>query len=163
MAHKKVTASEVDGVQYRRAKWWQIALTMMSNGMSMTFYSLITLVSYAANVNYGIAMGLAGVLLTGSRVFDGLIDPAIALMIDRYTGKHGKIRLFTAVGWVIRSIAALLLFVWANGGGVVLFVVLYLIYIVGNSVCDIAGNMAPPHHLHRPAPAPHRGRVGHAL
>lgn len=144
MAHKKATASEVDGVQYRRAKWWQIALTMMSNGMSMTFYSLITLVSYAANVNYGIAMGLAGVLLTGSRVFDGLIDPAIALMIDRYTGKHGKIRLFTAAGWVIRSIAALLLFVWANGGGVVLFVVLYLIYIVGNSVCDIAGNMAPP-------------------
>ena len=144
MAHAKVTASEQDGVQYRRAKWWQIALTMMSNGMSMTFYSLITLVSYAANVNYGIAMGLVGVLLTGSRVFDGIIDPAIALMIDRYTGKHGKIRFFTAIGWIIRAVSALLLFVWANGGGVVLFVVLYLIYIVGNSLCDIAGNMASP-------------------
>lgn len=144
MAYAKVTASEQDGLQYRCAKWWQIALTMMSNGMSMTFYSLITLVSYAANVNYGIAMGLVGVLLTGSRVFDGIIDPAIALMIDRYTGKHGKIRFFTAIGWIIRAVSALLLFVWANGGGVVLFVVLYLIYIVGNSLCDIAGNMASP-------------------
>ncbi len=145
MAHtKRETASEADGVQYRHAKWWQIALTMMSNGMSMTFYSLITLVSYAANVNYGIAMGLAGVLLTGSRVFDGVIDPFIALVIDRYSGKFGKIRFFTAIGWVIRSIAALMLFVWANGGGVVLFVALYLIYIVGSSICDIAGNMASP-------------------
>ena len=145
MAHaKKMTASEADGVQYRRAKGWQIALAQMSQGMSMTFYSLITLVSYAANVNYGIAMGLAGVLLTGSRIFDGVIDPAIALMIDRFTAKRGKIRFFTSIGWIIRSIAALLLFVWANGGGVVLFIALYLIYIVGNSVCDIAGNMMPP-------------------
>ena len=145
MAHaKKLTASEADGVQYRRAKGWQIALAQMSQGMSMTFYSLITLVSYAANVNYGIAMGLAGVLLTGSRIFDGVIDPAIALMIDRFDARRGKIRLFTSVGWVIRSLAALLLFVWAGGGGVPLFITLYLLYIVGSSVCDIAGNMMPP-------------------
>ena len=145
MAHaKKLTASEADGVQYRRAKGWQIALAQMSQGMSMTFYSLIALVSYAANVNYGIAMGLAGVLLTGSRIFDGVIDPAIALIIDRFNAKRGKIRLFVSVGWVIRSLAALLLFVWAGGGGVPLFITLYLLYIVGNSVCDIAGNMMPP-------------------
>ena len=145
MAHgKKMTASEVDGVQYRRSKTWQIALGMMSQAMSMTFYSLITLVSYTANVNYGIAMGLAGVLLTGSRIFDGIIDPAIALIIDRFDGRRGKIRVFMAAGWVIRSIAAILLFVWSGGGGVPLFVALYLIYIVGNSVCDIAGNMIPP-------------------
>lgn len=141
---KKLTAGEVDGVQYRRAKGWQIALAQMSQGMSMTFYSLITLVSYAANVNYGIAMGLAGVLLTGSRIFDGVIDPAIALMIDRFEAKRGKIRLFMGVGWIIRSVAALLLFVWAGNGGVPLFISLYLLYIVGNSVCDIAGNMMPP-------------------
>lgn len=141
---KKATASEVDGVQYRRSKTWQIALGMMSQAMSMTFYSLITLVSYTANVNYGIAMGLAGVLLTGSRIFDGVIDPAIALIIDRFDGSRGKIRFFMVIGWVIRSIAALMLFMWSGGGGVPLFLALYLIYIVGNSLCDIAGNMIPP-------------------
>lgn len=144
MAANKMTASELDGVQYRRAKGWTIALTQMSNAMSMTFYSLVTYMSYVANEGFGIAMGVAGVLLTGSRVFDGVIDPLIALIMDRVNTRYGKIRIFTAAGWVIRSIAAFLLFSVLSGKnfGIVPFLVLYLIYIFGSSVCDIAGNMA---------------------
>lgn len=116
----------------------------MSQGMSMTFYSLVSLMSYVENVGFGIAMGLAGLLLTASRIFDGVIDPLIALIMDRVNTSHGKIRLFMVIGWVIRTAAALMLFVVLSGKqlGPIAFLVLYLIYIFGSSVCDIAGNIA---------------------
>jgi hypothetical protein len=43
---KKLTQSEIDGVQYRRAKTWQIAFSQLANGSAMVFYSLVTLMSY---------------------------------------------------------------------------------------------------------------------
>ncbi|AEB06435.1 major facilitator superfamily MFS_1 [Coriobacterium glomerans PW2] len=139
-----VTPEQHDEVSYRRAKTWQIALSQMSSGMTMTFYVLVGLLSYVANENYGIALGLAGLILTASRVLDGFLNPILALVMDRVNTKHGKIRLFMIAGWTIRSIAALLLFVWSSGGGVILFVALYLIYIVGNVSCDIASIMIQP-------------------
>ncbi len=140
----KQTASQTDGVEYRRAKTWQIALTMMSNSLSMTFYTLIGYMSYLANVGYGIALAAAGVILTVTRLFDGVIDPFLALLMDRVNTKHGKLRIFMVTGWVLRALAVLLLFVWLSdtGRGPVLFVILYCLYIIGASTCDIAGNMA---------------------
>lgn len=143
---QKVTASEQDGVAYRRSPLWRIALTQMSQGSSMVFYSLMTLMSYLANSGYGIVLASAGGILTVTRIFDGVIDPFLAIFMDRINTKHGKIRLLMLSGWIVRSIAALMLFVWfsGKGHGSVLFIGLYLLYIVGASVCDIAGNMALP-------------------
>ena len=56
----KQTASQTDGVEYRQAKTWQIALTMMSNSLSMTFYTLIGYMSYLANEGYGDCPGRRG-------------------------------------------------------------------------------------------------------
>jgi Na+/melibiose symporter-like transporter len=143
---KKLTQSEIDGVQYRRAKTWQIALSQMSGGSAMVFYSLVTLMSYLANEGYGIVMSVVGVLLTVTRIFDGLIDPFLAVIIDRVNTRFGKLRLFMAIGWVIRSVAALLLFVWGSdaGHGIVYFVAMYVLYIIGSSIFDITGNMTSP-------------------
>ena len=49
------------------------------------------------------------------------------------------------LGLTIRSIAMLMLFVWFSGKtqSVVLFIILYMVNIVGNSIFDIAGNMLP--------------------
>ena len=140
----KQTASQADGVEYRRAKTWQIAMTMMSNSLSMTFYTLIGYMSYLANAGYGIALAAAGVILTVTRLFDGIIDPFLALLMDRVNTRFGKLRIFMVAGWVLRTLAVLLLFVWLSnkGQGAVLFVILYCLYIIGASTCDIAGNMA---------------------
>jgi Na+/melibiose symporter-like transporter len=91
-------------------------------------------------------MGVVGVLLTVTRVFDGLIDPFLAVIIDRVNTRFGKLRLFMAIGWVIRSFAALLLFVWGSdaGHGIVYFVAMYVLYIIGSSISDITGNMISP-------------------
>ncbi len=140
----KQTASQTDGVEYRRAKTWQIAMTMMSNSLSMAFYSLIGYMSYLANAGYGIALAAAGIILTVTRLFDGIIDPFLALLMDRVNTRFGKLRIFMVAGWVLRTVAALLLFVLLSdkGHGPVLFVILYCLYIIGASTCDIAGNMA---------------------
>lgn len=146
MAKTKQTQSEIDGVQYRRSPTWRIALTQMSQGTSMVFYSLMTMMSYVANVGYGVVLSSAGFILTATRIFDGVIDPFLALFMDRFNTRFGKIRILMVGGWVLRSIAALMLFVWfsGKGHGAGLFIVLYLVYIVGASICDIAGNMTGP-------------------
>ncbi|MGK9220343.1 MFS transporter [Microbacterium sp. SA156] len=102
--------------------------------------------SYLQNAGYGIAVAAAGVILTVTRVFDGVVDPLVGLVIERMRFRFGKLRFFMLTGWAIRSLAILMLFVWGSnaGLGAVFFIVLYLVYIVGSSMSDIAGQMSGP-------------------
>ncbi|WP_193596589.1 MFS transporter [Microbacterium sp. YJN-G] len=142
----KLTASEVDGVAYRRARTWEIAFSQLNNGSSMIFFVLVGLMSYLQNAGYGIAVAVAGIILTVTRVFDGVIDPLLALIIEKARFPFGKMRFFMLAGWVIRSFAILMLFVWGSdaGLGVWFFVALFAVYIVGSSMNDIAGQMTGP-------------------
>jgi glycoside/pentoside/hexuronide:cation symporter, GPH family len=142
----KQTASEADGVNYRRARTWEIAFSQMNNGSAMIFYTLVGLMSYLQNAGYGIAVAAAGVILTVTRVFDGVIDPVIAYVIDRVSFPFGKLRFFMLSGWLIRSVAILMLFVWASdtGLGAGFFIAIYVVYIAGSSMNDIAGQMSGP-------------------
>ena len=54
---KKQTAAETDGVQYRRAKLWQIILYACNALPGMGVYMLIGMASYSASIGYGIASG----------------------------------------------------------------------------------------------------------
>ena len=143
---RKLTASEVDGVQYRRAKTWHIALSQLNNGSAMIFYTLVGLMSYLQNAGYGIAVAVAGFILTGTRILDGVIDPFLAIIIDKVNLTFGKLRFFLLLGWLIRSAAVLLLFVWGSDKnlGPAFFIAMYVIYIIGSSTNDIAGNMMGP-------------------
>jgi GPH family glycoside/pentoside/hexuronide:cation symporter len=142
----KQTASEADGVTYRRAKTWEIALSQMNNGSAMIFYVLVGLMSYLQNSGYGIAVAAAGLILTVTRVFDGVIDPVLALVIEKVNFPFGKLRFFMLGGWLIRSLAILMLFVWASdtGLGAAFFIAMYVVYIIGSSMNDIAGQMSGP-------------------
>src|SRR5699024_8089852 len=99
---------------------------------------LVGLMSYVQNAGYGIAVAIAGVILTATRVLDGLIDPLLALVIDRVKLRHGKLRFFMLAGWTVRSLAVLLLFVWGSdkGFGAVFFTLVYVVYIIGSSAND---------------------------
>lgn len=145
MFKKKPTQSEIDGVQYRRIPTWQIAVGQLHSGSAMAFYTLMGMMAYLAGEGYGIALALAGVILSVSRIFDGLIDPFLAVWIDKFQSRHGKLRFFLLLGFGIRAIAVWMLFVWFSDGkhGIVLFVALYILNILGNSIFDIVGNMAP--------------------
>ena len=51
---EKVTTSQTDGVQYRRAKLWQIALSQLAGAGAMCFYVLLGYATYIGNANFGI-------------------------------------------------------------------------------------------------------------
>ena len=67
-----------------------------SSGIGMSFYVLLGLASYVANEGYGIATAVVGLILTATRILDGVTDPIIAIIIDKMNTKFGKIRILTA-------------------------------------------------------------------
>ena len=91
---KKQQITETNGFTYRRAKTWQIALASCSSGIGMSFYVLLGLASYVANAGYGIATAVVGLILTATRILDGVTDPIIAIIIDKMNTKFGKISKF---------------------------------------------------------------------
>lgn len=142
----KRTQSEIDGVAYRRAKTWQIALVQMNSAASMCFYVLMNLASYMANGGYGILTTTVGVILMGTRILDGITDPIIALLIDKTNTKYGKIRIFMAGGWVIEAFATWLMFMALSdrGYGVFTFTLTYIVYVIGYTMNNVVHQIVGP-------------------
>ena len=102
---KKEQPVETNGIVYRRAKTWRVALAGCSSGIGMCFYVLLGLASYVANEGYGIATAVVGIILTATRILDGVTDPIIAIIIDKMNTRFGKIRILMVAGWLIESLA----------------------------------------------------------
>ncbi|MBD5457652.1 MAG: sugar transporter [Lachnospiraceae bacterium] len=141
MAENKSSQSVIDGVQYRRAKLWQIIMVAASGFVGMGFYSLIGMASYAASIGFGIATVAVGGILTFTRIFDAVTDPLLAFVYDKVNTRFGKVRVLLAAGWLVMVLATLLMFNWAagKGHGVVVFVLLYVLYIIGYTLYNMTG------------------------
>ncbi len=141
MGENKSNQSAIDGVQYRRAKLWQIIMVAASGFVGMGFYSLIGMASYAASIGFGIATVAVGGILTFTRIFDAITDPLLAFVYDKVNTRFGKVRVLLVSGWLVMVLATLLMFNWAagKGHGVVAFVLLYVIYIIGYTLYNMTG------------------------
>ncbi|MBQ7063533.1 MAG: MFS transporter [Firmicutes bacterium] len=142
-------------VTYRRAKTWHIALSQMTGIMQMMFYVLtIGYAIYIANLGFGVTIALAGVLATVSRVFDSVTDPIIAVIIEKFNSKYGKLRFFLIVGWFLMSLSTLLLCnllggkfsfgadqTTSNVTGVIVFTLLFFLFYIGYTFASCIGNM----------------------
>ena len=153
---KKLTPSEENGVEYRRAKTWQIALSQLNGGAGMAFYILMGMASYIANAGYGIAVAVTGIILTGTRVLDGITDPIIAVVFDKMNTRFGKLRIGLFTGWLLEALAVLMMFVWGSSGklGIIFFVFTYVIYIIGYTINGVAGNVIGPVMVNDPKQRP---------
>ena len=60
MTREKASTIDKNGVQYRRAKLWQIILVAFNAFNGMAVYFLIGLASYSASIGYGIATLVVG-------------------------------------------------------------------------------------------------------
>ena len=69
MFQKKPSASEVDDVQYRRAKTWQIICYACNAFVGMSVYSLIGMASYSASIGSGWRWPSAAICCSPSRIF----------------------------------------------------------------------------------------------
>ena len=145
MAKEKLTQSEIDGVQYRRAKLWQIILVACNALNGMAIYSLIGQASYAASIGFGISTLIVGGLLTFTRIFDAITDPLLAFLYDRVNTRWGKIRPLMLLGWAIQSLGIMTMFSWAasKGFGIPMFLITYMIYVIGYTIVNMTAQTLP--------------------
>ena len=145
MAKEKLTPSQIDGVDYRRAKLWQIILVAFNAFNGMAMYFLIGLASYSASIGYGIATLVVGGLLTFTRIFDAVTDPLLAFLYDRVNTPFGKVRPLMLLGWLIQSAGVYCLFnaFSSKGHGIPVF----LACVVGTPECcaSYGNNIAQAH------------------
>lgn len=148
MSTKKKTgllnASERDGVQYRKAKIWELIIANAQSGCTISFYLLLGFASMIATQGYGIAVALAGTLLTVSGFFDGFTDALFAALFEKFNPKKGKIRIFIFIGWVCSALSAVVLYSWASGkftgvAGVVVFLIAYNLFRIGYTINGTGG------------------------
>lgn len=139
------TTTTTDGVTYRRAKLWQIILVACNAFNGMAVYSLIGLASYSASVGYGIATVTVGLLLTFTRIFDAITDPLLAFVYDRFNTPFGKVRPLMLIGWAIQSLGLLSLFSFfsSKGHGVAVFLILYMVYVIGYTIVNMTVQTLP--------------------
>ena len=141
-------------VTYRRAKTGHIALSQMTGIMQMAFYVLLGYAAYIGNLGFAITTALVGVLITLSRVFDSITDPIIALMIEKFKSKHGKLRFFLIIGWLFMAGSTTLMcnvlagrFEFYQNGevsnpwGILVFILIYVFYIIGYTFTSCTANM----------------------
>ena len=145
MFKKKPTASEVDGVQYRRAKLWQIICYACNGLVGMSVYSLIGMASYSASIGYGITTAAVGIILTCSRILDGITDPLLAFVYDRVNTKFGKLRILLIAGYLIEALALYGMFTGfsSKGLGLVAFTLLYVVYVIGYTITNMTAQTIP--------------------
>ena len=145
MAKEKLTASQIDGVQYRRAKLWQIILVACNALNGMAIYSLIGQASYAASIGFGISTLIVGGLLTFTRIFDAITDPLLAFLYDRVNTPWGKIRPLMLLGWLIQSLGIMAMFSWtaSKGFGIPMFLITYMVYVIGYTIVNMTAQTLP--------------------
>ena len=136
---QKLTQSEIDGVAYRRAKLWQIIFIACNAFVGMSVYSLIGLASYSASLGFGIATAVVGVILTWTRILDGITDPLLAFVYDRVNTRFGKIRILIIIGFIIEAIGLSAMFIWGTGKGlgIVAFTLFYVVYVIGYTITNM--------------------------
>ena len=142
---EKVTPSEIDGVQYRRAKIWQIILYACNALCGLTVYSLIGQASYAASIGFGISTIAVGSILTATRILDAITDPMLAFLYDRVNTRFGKLRILIMGGFAVEALALLCMFdlCSSKGFGMVMFIALYVLYVLGYTVINMTIQTIP--------------------
>ena len=141
----KPTQSELDGVQYRKAKLWQIILYACNGLVGMSIYSLIGMASYSAGIGYGISTIVVGYILTATRILDGITDPMLAFLYDKVNTRFGKLRVLMISGFAIEALALLCMFSFCSskGFGWVMFTVLYIVYVIGYTITNMTAQTIP--------------------
>lgn len=141
----KLTQSEIDGVQYRRAKLWQIILQSCTALVGMSVYSLIGMASYSASIGYGITTATVGVILAATRILDGVTDPLLAFVYDRVNTRFGKLRVLLIGGFLIEAIGLLCMFnlLSSKGLGIFAFVLTYVVYVIGYTITNMTAQTLP--------------------
>ena len=118
-----------------RAKLWEIAFYALNNTSTNAYMILVASISYFLVGIVGVGAVLAGSIVTIMRVWDGVTDPFIGMVVDNTNTKFGKNRPFIVIGNLILFIMTFLMFrvtpLIPSGGRFIAFIVMYAVYIIG--------------------------------
>ena len=118
-----------------RAKMWEIMMYALNNTSTNTYMVVVGYISYFLIGIVGLASVLAGSIVTIMRVWDGVTDPFVGMMVDKTNGKFGKNRPFIVIGQIIMFATTFVMFnfIPKMGTGVrfIVFIIIYMIYIIG--------------------------------
>ena len=118
-----------------RAKTWEIGLYALNNTSTNIYLFSFMSISYFLTGFVGISVVLAGSITTLLRMWDGVTDPFIGVLIDKTQTKWGKNRPFLILGNIILFIFSGLIF-WVvpeipQALRFPAYVILYMLYIIG--------------------------------
>lgn len=133
----KTVEQRTADVTYNRAKIWQIILFAMNNTSTNIYLVAFSFVTYFSTGVLGLAVLFVSQLMGYIRIFDGFIDPAIGVLIDKTDTKFGKYRPILILGNVITALSFVFLFnIHHFGSGLTmpLFVVALLVHKIGYSL-----------------------------
>lgn len=121
--------------RYNNSSVFQIALFSLNTAAATLYMALMEYTAYFVNGIIGFGVVFTSIVLTGLRVFDGLIDPFIGYIVDRTEGKYGKFRPFMVLGNFLMAISSLLLYYCSYTIPRVfrlpVFILIYVLFVIG--------------------------------
>lgn len=118
-----------------RAKTWEIALYALNNTSTNLYMSLVGYISYYLVGIIGTTVVFAGSFVTIMRIWDGVTDPIVGMLVDKTNTKFGKNRPFIVIGNVILFATTWFMFniipTIGQGMRLPVFIVIYMIYVLG--------------------------------
>ncbi|MHA3225301.1 MFS transporter [Globicatella sulfidifaciens] len=124
-------------VSYNRAKLWQIICFAANNTSTNIYLVAFSFVTYFSTGILGLAAIFVSQIMGYIRIFDGLIDPTIGVMIDKTDTKFGKYRPILIIGNIITALSFIFLFNIHKFGSAMtmpLFIIALIIHKIGYSM-----------------------------
>ena len=118
-----------------RAKIWEIALYALNNSSTNIYMMAFMYVSYFLTGLCGVGVVMAGTITTIMRIWDGVTDPFVGMIIDKTNTKFGKNRPFIVIGNIILFVTSGIIYhVTPNlpmAARFPFYIVMYMLYIIG--------------------------------
>lgn len=93
-----------------RVPLWRIAGYALNNTATNIYLCMIGYVAYYLTGFVGVGVVLAGSFSMIMRIWDGVTDPFVGLLVDKTNGKFGKNRPFMVIGNVILAVTSFIMF-----------------------------------------------------
>ena len=114
---------------------WQIALFALNGISSNTALFMMNYYMFYTQNILGLSAVVVGMIATLMRIFDGVTDPPIGVLIDKTDTRFGRFRPYMGMGCLIVVVAIVALFHAPTSlsikGGYIYTTIIYAVYIIG--------------------------------
>ncbi|EHI68545.1 hypothetical protein STRIC_0512 [Streptococcus ictaluri 707-05] len=134
---EKTIDQRVEEVSYNQAEVWQLVLFALNNASTNIYLFAFMFVTYFSTGVLGLAAIFVSQIMGYIRIFNGFIDPAIGIMIDKTDTKFGKYRPILIIGNIITALSLILLLALRGADESIRFPLFILVLIVHKIGCSM--------------------------